>query len=279
MATVNRVIPSNKTPDIVTFTIKVDGTEIPKEVSVTHISITREINRIPVAKLRISDGDLSTETFELSDGDLFLPGKPIEISLGYRTDNALVFKGIIITHSGKFVNNKPELVIECKDEAVKMTIGKKFKHFNEVKDSDIAEELIGLYSGLSKEVEATTITHKDIIQYNLSDWDFMLSRMDSIGNICTVQDGKITLKKPDLSGTTVVDVLFGATILEHQVEIDARHQFKVKAHSWDYAGQEVKEEEATEPAISAEPGDLPAADLEAVIGLDNYNLVWRQTAR
>ena len=274
MATVSRVIPTTKSPDIVTFNIKVEGTEIPKEISVTQITVMRELNRIPSAKLRIADGDPSIETFELSDGELFLPGKKIEISIGYRNDNKLLFKGIIITHSGRFINKKPELVIECRDEAVKMTIGKKFRHYNDVKDSDIAEELIGLYSGLSKDVEATSITHKDIVQYNLSDWDFMLSRMDSIGNVCLVQDGKITIKKPDLSGTTVLDVLFGATIVEHQVEIDARLQYKVKAHSWDYSGQEVKEGEAAEPAISKEPGDLTASDLEAVIGLDNYNLVY-----
>jgi Rhs element Vgr protein len=274
MATVSRVIPTTKDPDIVSFTIKVDGAEIPKEILVTRISISREINKIPVTRIYISDGDLAKETFEISDGELFLPGKKIEVSLGYSLDNKLLFKGIIITHAGKFINKKPELMIECRDEAVKMTIGKKFKHFNDVKDSDIAEELIGLYSGLSKDVEATTITHKDIVQYNLSDWDFILSRMDSIGNICLVQDGRITLKKPDLSGTTVLDVLFGATIIEHQVEIDARHQFKVKSHSWDYSGQEVKEGEGAEPAIAKEPGNLPAADLEAVIGIDNYNLVY-----
>jgi Rhs element Vgr protein len=274
MATVSRVIPTTKDPDIVSFTIKVDGAEIAKDILITRICITREINKIPVARIHISDGDLAKETYEISDGEIFLPGKKIEVSLGYSLDNKLLFKGIIITHSGKLVNKKPELMIECRDEAVKMTIGKKCKHFNEVKDSDIAEELIGLYSGLSKDVEATTITHKDIIQYNLSDWDFMLSRMDSIGNICTIQDGKITIKKPDLSGTTVLDVLFGATIIEHQVEIDARHQFKVKSHSWDYSSQEVKEGEAAEPAIAKEPGNVTAADLEAVIGIDNYNLVY-----
>ena len=67
----------------------------------------------------------------------------MEITLGYHSQETTVFKGIIVTHSNTITSSSSELNIECKDAAVKMTIGRHSKHYNNVTDSDVAEELIG----------------------------------------------------------------------------------------------------------------------------------------
>lgn len=270
---VARTIPTTQNPDTTTVTIKVDGTELSRETGVEEIIINKEINKIPWARIRIADGDQSIEDFEVSNQDSFLPGKEIEIQFGYRSDNKTVYKGIVTNHSNYIAPKKSALLVECRDKAVKLTVGRKSKHYNDLSDSDIAEEIINQY-GLDKEVESTSITHKDLVQYDLSDWDFIVSRMDMLGLLCVVNDGKITLKKPDLGGASVLDVLFGATILEYVAEIDARHQVKgLKAASWDYTNQEVKEVDGNEPSISEETGNLSASDLADVIGLEKFLLI------
>jgi Rhs element Vgr protein len=112
------------------------------------------------------------------------------------------------------------------------------------------------------------------VQFELSDWDFLLSQMDRIGKICLVNDGEVAFKKPDLAASPVLDVLFGATILEYQADIDSRHQLKsVKAKSWDFSQQAITEVSAEEPAVAEEPGNITATNLADVLGIDDYKLV------
>ncbi|MEF9919180.1 MAG: type VI secretion system tip protein VgrG, partial [Eubacterium sp.] len=203
--------------------------------------------------------------------DLLIPGKKIEIQAGYHSDEETIYKGIIIKHSIKIKSSASLLIIECKDEAVKLTIGRKSKYFYEVKDSEAFESIIGTY-GLEKDVEATNFSHKEIVQYNTSDWDFIVSRAQANGKLCFVENGKITISKPNVSAASVETITFGATLLDFDAEIDARNQFaKVSSYSWDYTNQELVEIEASDPAVSLN-GNLSASDLSEIIKLENLEL-------
>lgn len=272
MSSAPRTIPTSQIPDLVTYAILIDGAEIPKAIAVVSITVHKEVNKIPFAKIKIQDGDPSEADFAVSNEDYFIPGKEIEIQFGYRSDNVTLFKGVVISHSNKISSRSSELMVECKDKAVKLTIGRQSKHYENVTDSDIAEEIIDRY-GIDKDVEATSIQHKEVVQFNTTDWDFILSRMDVIGKICLVEDGKIIFRKPQLTASSVLDVLFGATILDYHAEIDSRTQLKeVKSKMWDYSGQEVTEDIGDEPQMNT-AGNIPASDLADVAGLESYLLL------
>jgi phage protein D len=175
-----RVIPSSQPKSAATFTILSDGTEVSRTYSVLSIVINKEVNRIPSASIIFRDGEPSKETFEVSNKEDFKPGKEIEIKAGYRSDEVTLFKGIVIRNSIKVKTKNSLFIVECKDKAVKMSVNPKSHYFKDVKDSEIMEELIDKY-GLEKEIEATTLTHKEVVQYNSTDWDFMLCRTDMNG--------------------------------------------------------------------------------------------------
>ena len=160
---VARTIPTKANPDLFTYTLKIDGEEAPRTLHVDTISIRKEINKIPSARIKIFDGDPAEEKFAISDTNLLIPGKEIEIFLGYHSEENLVFKGIIISHSNKITSSSSELIIECKDAAVKLTIGKNSKHYNSVTDSDVAEELIGKYEGDTVDVQ----TPEGVMSYEI----------------------------------------------------------------------------------------------------------------
>ena len=265
------VIQTSKSPGLITYKILIEGEELSTIYQVKSIAVTKEVNRIPTAQLVIIDGAAAKRDFELSNEELLVPGKKIEITAGYHSDEETIFKGIIIKHSIKIRANLTHLILDCKDEAVKMTIGRKSKYFYESKDSEIFEELIDKY-GLEKDVEATNHSHLELVQYNASDWDFMLSRVQANGKLCFVDDGKITIAKPDVSQSEVETVTFGATLLDFDAEIDARHQVqKVSSYGWNYSDQELLEIEASDPSISLN-GNLSPSDLNSTIGLDNLEL-------
>ncbi len=265
------VIQTSKNPDLVTFTILVEGEAIPGTVQILSATVSKEINRVPVASIAIADGEASAQDFILSNEDLFIPGKAIEIKAGYHSDEETIFKGIIVKHSIKVRSTTSILMLECKDECVKMTIGRKSKYFYESKDSDIFEEIIDTY-GLDKDVEATNYSHPELVQYNSSDWDFVVSRAQTNGKLCIADDGKLTIAKPDVSQEEVETIAFGTTMLDFDAELDARNQIsKTTAYSWSYGDQEILETESNDPGVSLN-GNLSSSDLADVVGLENLEL-------
>lgn len=266
-----RIINTSRSADLVTHKILVDGEELSKSFQVMNVVIEKEINRIPTARIVLLDGDAASQEFKLSNEELFIPGKEVEIKAGYHSDEETIFKGLVIKHNLKIRSSQSYLIVECKDKAVKLTIGRKNKYFYESTDSDIIEEIIGSY-GLEKEVESTNVTHRELVQYNVSDWDFCVTRAQANGKVLIVNDGKITVKKPDFEQEAVETVSFGATLLEFDAEMDARNQFqKVSSYSWNAAGQEVLEIEANDPAVNLN-GNISAGDLASVINLENLQL-------
>lgn len=265
------VIQTSKSADLVTHKILIEGAELSKTYQVQNIVVQNEVNRIPMAQIILTDGEASERDFKLSNEDLLIPGKKIEITAGYHNDEETIYKGIVIKHSIKIKSGASLLIIECKDEAVKLTIGRKSKYFYDVKDSEAFEEIIDAY-GLEKDVEATNFSHKELVQYNTSDWDFMVSRAQASGKLCFVENGKITISKPNVKASSVETVTFGSTLLDFDAEIDARNQFaKVSSYSWDYSNQELVEIEANDPGVSLN-GNLTASDLAETIELENLEL-------
>lgn len=264
-------IPTPATPDVCTFSLLVEGKEISGEFHVLSIAVTRELNRIPTATIQLKDGEAAKATFPASNTDHFIPGKKIEIQLGYRSQNDNVFKGIIVKHSIKIRKNESVLILECRDQAVKMTGACNSRYYIDKKDSDIMEEVIGLHK-LQKSVEATLPKLKEVVQYEATDWDFLLCRAEANGQVVIVEDNKITITQPATGQEPVVTVRYGATILELDAEIDARLQSKsIKASSWDASDQRMINAEAKEPSTTRS-GNLKAADLAAVIGDDIQQL-------
>ncbi|MFZ2403836.1 MAG: type VI secretion system tip protein VgrG, partial [Methylobacter sp.] len=254
---------------VCTAAILIDGTEISGEFHLLSAYVSRELNRIPTATLHLQDGEAAKATFKASNTAHFIPGKKIEIQLGYRSHNDTVFKGIIVKHSIKIRKNGSLLILECRDEAVKMTSGANSRYYIDKKDSDIIEEIIGLYD-LQKDVSATQLTHKEIVQYDASDWDFLLCRAEANGLVVKVEDGKIIVAQPAPAEQSVLKVQYGATLLELDAEIDARWQSKgIAAHSWNATDQEVVTTEAKEPTTTNN-GNLTASDLANVIGGDAH---------
>ncbi|MFT4156083.1 type VI secretion system tip protein VgrG [Parafilimonas sp.] len=268
---IDRIIPTSKPADLVTFTIKIDGTEIPRTILVQSIVVQKEINKISSARICMADGEPSLEDFEVASQDLFVPGKEIEIFAGYHSDETSIFKGIVITPRIRVRADNSQLIVDCKDEAVKLSIGRKSKYFFDKTDSDVVEEIINGY-GLPNTIEATSVQHKELVQFDCTDWDFIITRLEANGYICITDEDGISSVKPSLDDDPVLELLFGATIIEFDSEMDARNQYEgVNAYSWDYAAQELLNVTAAEPG-NEENGNISTADLSSVIGLASFDL-------
>lgn len=268
------IIPNPSQHDVVSYNILLDGTDMDASYEILSISIDKEINRIPTAKILIKDGDASLAQFEISNKNDFIPGKEIIIKIGFDSNNKQVFKGLITKHQVRVKENgNTQLMIECKDYAMRMTLGRQSKYFLESKDSDVIDTIISNYENLAADVEDTQLKHHELIQHHVTDWDYVILRAESNGMLVNVNDGDISVKKPDTSTDPVLQITYGSSIMEFEAEMDARSQWtKVQASSWDYKNQELFTAEIDEANSFSQAGNVSGATLGASNKLDQYQL-------
>jgi len=252
--------------------VKVDGEAVSREHQLLGATVTKSANRIASARLIYFDGMAAESDFPLSGADTFLPGNEVEILAGPPGDPVSIFKGIVVRQSLKVRQAaSPQLVVECRHRAVKLADGRKDAYFFDQPDSDIISSLLG-DAGVPADVESTSVTHRQQVQYRCTDWDFLLARATANGRLVLTNDDKVVVKAPKFGSPPVCTLQFGSTILEMDAEMDARGQYgAVKSFTWDPAGQSVQEKEAADPGVSG-PGNVTSGDLAGVVDLEHFEL-------
>lgn len=254
------LLPIEQETSLVTFTVKVNGQPVTGETPVLSVTVWNEANRIAGAHLIVSDGDAALADWPVSAGELFLPGNEIEILVGYHSMEESIFTGIVTSHALKLRQHTSELQVECRHKSALLAIGRKSALFKDQKDSEIAAAILDA-EALTGEIEDTPVTHAEMVQYNASDWDFLITRLDAIGFVAVTNADKIDILKPAVEAEGAATLRFGTNLLEFDGEIDGSLQYgSVKAQSWDPASQALLEAESAEPEWTT-PGDLTASEM------------------
>ncbi|MBL4703144.1 MAG: type VI secretion system tip protein VgrG [Flavobacteriales bacterium] len=239
---------------------------------IESIQVTKEVNKISQAKLVLLDSSWDTTEFLVSNEDSFIPGKEVEIIAQYDNNKEVLFKGIVIKH-GVRVNREGNniLTLTLKDESVKMTINRKNKHFRDKTDSAIILDILD-ENGIESEVESTTVTNSEMVQYNSTDWDFIVARAEANGKVVLVDEGKVKISAPAITPNGKLELENGLNIFAFNAEIDARDQFeKVSAKSWDESTQALNEKKSRLPSLT-EAGNLSGKDISKAIGTSIYEV-------
>jgi Rhs element Vgr protein len=265
----------NEATDLVTFKIKLSSGPISGEYRVVSLNMTKGYNKISFAKVVISDGDPAAQDFPISSKeDGLTPGSEIEISMGYHAQVKVVFKGIVVKHAIKSAKNKASfLTIEAKDKAVKLSLSRKNHCFIEKTDKDIIQEIVDKsgYGG-TLDMDTTSPKHKEMVQYNVSDWDFIVSRAEMNGMLVLTDDNKLLIKKPDTSQEGSKEIAYGMDVIEFESEIDGGSQLKeITTHSWNYKDQKIEDSPTAEIQYK-ENGNLKGDAIAGSLGIKEYRL-------
>jgi Rhs element Vgr protein len=221
-------------PDI---KISCDGRPIPAELEVLDLEIKLELNRIPQASLTLLDGNAAERRFEISDGTLFKPGSRISIAMGYQGGGPApekIFEGIVTRHGVSTGGEGLRLKVNLRDRAITMTRVRHSRVYPNKSDGEMMRQLISQANLKVGRLARTPITHPELVQFNVSDWDFIVSRSDVLGLAIRVRNGEISALPLALGAPKrVLDHGLDDT-RELELELDGAQQWaSLKVQGWD----------------------------------------------
>jgi Rhs element Vgr protein len=246
-------------------------------LQISRIETFHEINEIPVATLWLVDGDASDGTFPASDSGEFAPGTAITIEVGHGTERAAIFSGLVVRHGIQVLEGGgSRLKVTCADRAMAMTVARRNRQFSDSRDSDVIAKLVG-DAGLAADVESTSVTHESLVQYDATDWDYVVTRADVNGLIVTVADGRVAVGKPTF-GSPALRVEFGITVERLDGTLDSVSQLpEVTARARDPESRQVRSRASSEPSTNRQ-GNQTGKSLASVLGVTSYELQTLGTA-
>lgn len=265
--------PRDLNGKLVSCAVFINGQELSGDVELMSLEVTRELNKIPTAKVVLIDGSSAKEEFTISESNDYVPGADIKITAGYQQDNKTIFEGVIVGHNPKVKSSSSsELVIDCIDKAGTLTQKKKNNYFEDMTDSDIINKILGEYSGIDKDIESTSVTHKKVIQYNSSDWDFIVTRAEVNGLTVSVVDGKVIIKKPQLKNPKI-SLKHGSDIRKINLKVDSKKQYSaVEVSSWDPTAQKIVKVSSQESKIDYKFGTISGKEMAEVLPDNTFEM-------
>lgn len=189
------------------------------------VTVRHGLNRIPSATIVLRDSDIAEQSFQLSDSECFELGTELAVKAGYGGDTAHIFEGIIVRQklrTDQTVGTVLEL--ECRDQAYLMTLDKKNACYVNKSDDEVMTQIVSHYSQLSLDVSDTQPVYTETVQYDCSDWDYILSRAQVNGQVVIVNKATLSIKPPESRESAALQLTYGLDIIEFDTTIVGRTQ-------------------------------------------------------
>ncbi|WP_130734446.1 type VI secretion system tip protein VgrG [Flavobacterium sp. J27] len=209
------------------------------------IDTSKEFNKIPIAEVKLYDGSVAKQEFKTLDNNAFLPGSKMEIFLkkeGELDTEEKVFEGIVVNQELERSASRSILTIELFDTSLKMTALRNSNVYKNKTDKEIIKNLVEKHKLKAGRIENTVSRHAQMIQYYVTDWDFMLSRAEANGQLVVANDGEIEVFQPKIQ-KPVLTLEFGMNLYDFDLKFNGQDQNKnVTAVGWD-----IKKQALTKP--------------------------------
>lgn len=217
--------------DYADFQLKIGGETIKASdgMEISALVVDLESDKIDTATVELADaarGVLSGARFKIGD--------PMQIDLGHSSEGtSTVFKGEVIALEPRWPEGAPaSLVVRGMDRLHRLKRGTAVRFWEDIKDSDIVSEIAGEV-GLSADVDSTSVTHKYVLQNNVSNAEFIKALARRNGYLVTMDDQKLGFKKP-ASGGSEIELGYEIELIDCRMRLNALAQVsEVIVRGWD----------------------------------------------
>lgn len=265
---------------IVVATIRSEGSPIDPAIDLLSLTVRRDLNRVPEARLVLLDGDVAAGRFEVSDAALFQLGATVSIALRWEGEDGgggsdvVVFEGLVVRQTIRAAADGTQLQVELKDPSVVLTRERHSQVFRDATDADAIGKLLSTAGVKKAAIASTSLQHRELVQYHATDWDFIVSRADVLGLVVDAHRGAVSVATMAPSGAPSRTLRWGLDeILDFTLELDGASQWAgMAAEGWDAAGLKPSgPQEASQPAVRV--GDVNARKVADALGARQYRLL------
>lgn len=216
-----------------------------QEFQLIDLDITLELNRIPYAELRFLEGDPAQSNYQVANAARLQPGQTVKITLSYERPDARIagtftFEGIVTGQRLEVDEGQAITAVELKDKAFVMASGRRSRFFEKGRDSDYLAEVLKAHRGLGKGKWVTTaVQHEKMLQFDSTDWDFLLMRAEANGLLVNVRNATVNLLEVGATqGKTHALDFLKDDIYNFEMAADGSDQINQQsAAAWDYKKQ------------------------------------------
>ncbi len=233
------------------FEVKVGESPLARDVirDITSVSYKDNIAEIDSFEININNWDAGKRDFKYSDGDLFLPGKKVELWMGYygKERLRLMLKGEITSLRPTFPSGgMPALAISGLNLLHRLRTKQETQPYEGKTDSQIAREIanrIKVDIKTDAQAEAEEEPYDYLFQNNQYDIIFLMERARRIGyDLFVVEQGEngtagvssiyfgpsVHVKRP------TYELKYGLSLLEFQPTLTTANQVgEVTVRGWD----------------------------------------------
>lgn len=211
------------------------------------VALSTRVNRIPTALVHLLDGDAASQTFETSMLPALGLGANLSVWTGYGDERESAFEGQVVAQSIKARGGKASvLVLELQHKAIRMARGRRSQLYLDMTEAQLAAS-IGQRHGIDVIWDGPQGEKAEkIAQFNVSDWDFLVSRAEARGCVVLVEGEKVRVAPPKAEGPAQREIVFGQDVYDFEAAQDSRFAYQnVEALAWDFENQMTVEKTAS----------------------------------
>ncbi len=194
-----------------------------------------------------------------SDDGPFAPGAEIAVALGYHSDLATVFQGVVCSLTAQFPDNgAPVLRVEARSKSILMEHPPRSRQLAESSDADLANAVAADYSLTADAADG--VTRPAVVSDRVSDWELLKARARELGWVTYVRGDSLVLRPPS-TAEPELELVYTKSLVElHLTQDITRAVDSVVGTGWDTAALEATESEEGAAAADVKLGDRAAHD-------------------
>jgi phage protein D len=248
------------------FAVKVDGQALEQidRDRIVRLDVHEEVGKLARASLLVRHWDDAQNEVIADNTTTFAPGKPVEIQLGYGSELATVFDGVVTGLRAVFRSNRePQLEVICRCRGILLCGARRSRVLADSTDGDLASAITGT-AGLSADSEDGA-SQSAVVQADLADWDMLHERARALGYALYVRGTTLVFKPPAASGSAAVTLVWGANLVEIDLEQEVGQRAEtVVSAGWDPDAVDAATSEAGAGEATIPHGSRP--DVAAALG-------------
>lgn len=205
-----------------------------------YIEIEDHVDMIGVADLAVNMENQNWGTFQVGD--------EVECMVG-ETERKM-FAGVVTGMRYAAKGGKQLLILRAMDPLCKAAASRRTKVYEELKDSDIVQEVLGLAGLEPGQIDATDEAHPYVFQRSESDLEFMKRLAARNNYLLRSAEGKVDFVKPQFGGSGYEVKDEALTSLDYSYSVMSVPP-EITTYGWDYNTSKMVEGTATDSDIEA----------------------------